>query len=138
MGLKNKYRKLGVGVSTLLASSIFPSTLAFASPISVGKTDSLSTPYGFMKGQVTADCNNGVWTTRTDCTGTAPVIYVKGQCQYKSTGAVISTNTSTKYNTNQVDTYATTSPSYSVRVFSTHEVRGQSSYTKYTSVSQTL
>ncbi|MPN31036.1 hypothetical protein SDC9_178507 [bioreactor metagenome] len=138
MGLKNKFGKFGVGVSTLIVSSIFASTLAFASPVSTSYTTPLSTPYGTMTGQVSVDCDNGVWNANTYCTGTAPTIYVKGECQNRSTGKVISTNSKTQYNTSNVFISGGTSPSFSVTVFSTHEVRGQDSYTRYTSVSQTL
>ena len=91
-----------------------------------------------MHGLVAADCDNGGWWANTDVPSSAPVIYVNGQCQNYDSGSVISSKSQTNYNTNYVSASDYTGGGYRVRVYGTHEVRGQSSYVKYNDVSQTL
>ncbi|MBU3129925.1 hypothetical protein LGL55_19565 [Clostridium tagluense] len=133
MEFKKKFVKLATGVSILLATNVFATTIAFGQVSSAATP--LATPYGTMTGEVVSDVNNTVWNVTTWCTGNAPVIYTKGECHNRVTGNLINQSSNTAYNTNYVKDRGAT-VGYKVTVYGTHEVRGQSSYTRYTSTSQ--
>lgn len=126
-----------MGMAVIMVTTVLSSVIVFASPVKSNSPSPLSTPYGEMTGEVWADVDNGAWGANTNVSGTAPVIVVKGSCKERSTGREISSNSDTQYNTDYVSITGTAYPSRSVTVYSTHEVRGQRSHTRYCSVSQT-
>lgn len=132
MKLIKKTKKAGIGMTAFIAISIFSTTIAFASPVSTN-TVTTSTPYGTLTGIVSADVDNSLWNASTQVSGTAPVIYVSGEAENYYTGNVLSSESSTDYNTNFVYTWGEAVASKAT-VFATHEVRGQSSAVKYNSV----
>lgn len=137
MIFRRKLGKLGTVVSCFLVSSLLMATSVFASPAQYSYVY-LTTPYGTMTGMLKADTDNGVWIASTSVEIVAPVIYVIGDCRDYDTGALISSNSATDYNTTYVSTNNTTNCNSRIAVFGTHEVRGQYSYVKYNVVTQLL
>lgn len=137
MTQRSKIKKLKMGMAVIMATTVLSSVIAFASPIKSNNPSPLGTPYGQMTGEVWADVDNGGWGASTNVSGTAPVIVVKGSCKDRNSGREISSNSDTQYNADNASITGTAYPSRSVTVYSTHEVRGQKSHTRYCSVSQT-